>query len=92
MIDLLIKDLDKEMTEAKVTEQDSQADYEVHRSTGDPTGVSTGVSTEVPRKPWILDKITCLLSFSSKNHAESSRNFVKYLILNPKRTKLNQKS
>merc|ERR1719389_129154 len=28
MIDLLIKDLDKEMTEAKVTEQDSQADYE----------------------------------------------------------------
>merc|ERR1719364_435321 len=28
MINLLIKDLDKEMTEAKVTEQDSQADYE----------------------------------------------------------------
>merc|ERR1719326_237509 len=28
MIDLLIKDLDKEMTEAKTTEADSQADYE----------------------------------------------------------------
>merc|ERR1719267_135828 len=28
MIDLLIKDLDKEMTEAKTTENDSQADYE----------------------------------------------------------------
>merc|ERR1719331_1661534 len=28
MIDLLIKDLDKEMTEAKTTEKDSQADYE----------------------------------------------------------------
>merc|ERR1719208_707596 len=29
MIDLLIKDLDKEMTEAATTEKDSQADYEV---------------------------------------------------------------
>merc|ERR1719450_290544 len=28
MIDLLVKDLDKEMTEAKTTEKDSQADYE----------------------------------------------------------------
>merc|ERR1719160_1633769 len=28
MIDLLIKDLDKEMTEATTTEKDSQADYE----------------------------------------------------------------
>merc|ERR1719316_2469047 len=28
MIDLLIKDLDAEMTEAKTTEKDSQADYE----------------------------------------------------------------
>merc|ERR1719375_1117561 len=28
MIDLLIADLDKEMTEAKVTEDDAQADYE----------------------------------------------------------------
>merc|ERR1719198_2574419 len=28
MIDLLIKDLDKEMTEAKTTETDAQADYE----------------------------------------------------------------
>merc|ERR1719183_1737199 len=28
MIDLLVKDLDKEMTEAKVTEKDAQADYE----------------------------------------------------------------
>jgi len=28
MIDLLVKDLDKEMTEAKTTEADSQADYE----------------------------------------------------------------
>jgi len=28
MIDLLIKDLDKEMTEAKTTEKDAQADYE----------------------------------------------------------------
>mgnify|MGYP003315669372 CR=1 FL=1 len=37
-------------------------------------------------------KITCFLSFSSKNHAESSRNFVKNLILNPKRAKLDQKS
>ena len=39
-----------------------------------------------------LVKITCFLSFSSKNHAESSGNFVKNLILNPKRAKLNQKS
>merc|ERR1719174_1664380 len=29
MIDLLIKDLDKEMTEAEVTEKDAQEDYEV---------------------------------------------------------------
>jgi len=28
MIDLLVKDLDKEMTEAEVEEKDSQADYE----------------------------------------------------------------
>merc|ERR1719454_2763438 len=28
MIDLLVKDLDKEMTEAKVTEKNAQADYE----------------------------------------------------------------
>merc|ERR1719421_1010772 len=28
MIDLLIKDLDKEMTEAKTAEKDAQADYE----------------------------------------------------------------
>merc|ERR1719222_1491213 len=28
MIDLIIKDLDKEMTEAKTTEKDAQADYE----------------------------------------------------------------
>merc|ERR1719401_1391268 len=28
MIDLIIKDLDKEMTEAQTTEKDSQADYE----------------------------------------------------------------
>ena len=40
-------------------------------------------------KFWV--KITCFLSFSSKNHAESSRNFVKNLILNPKRAKLNPK-
>merc|ERR1719230_120955 len=29
MIDLLIKDLDKELTEAKTEEQDAQADYEL---------------------------------------------------------------
>merc|ERR1719382_2401768 len=29
MIDLLIKDLDKEMTEAQTSEKDAQADYEV---------------------------------------------------------------
>merc|ERR1719221_1294833 len=28
MIDLLVKDLDKEMTEAETTEKDAQADYE----------------------------------------------------------------
>ena len=28
MMDLLIKDLDKEMTEAQTTEKDAQADYE----------------------------------------------------------------
>merc|ERR1719440_1727657 len=32
MIDLLIKDLDKEMTEAKTTETDAQADYELAMS------------------------------------------------------------
>merc|ERR1719502_2212351 len=30
MIDLLIKDLDKEMTEAEVTEKNSQKDYEAY--------------------------------------------------------------
>jgi len=30
MLDLLIKDLDKEMTEAEVTEKDAQGDYEVY--------------------------------------------------------------
>ena len=39
-----------------------------------------------------LVKITCFLSFSSKNHAESFINFVKNQILNPKRAKLDQKS
>merc|ERR1719221_606252 len=32
MIDLLIKDLDKEMTEAETAEKDAQADYEVTMS------------------------------------------------------------
>ena len=37
-------------------------------------------------------KITCFLSFSKQNHAESSRNFVKNLVLDPKRAKFDQKS
>merc|ERR1719198_2654571 len=32
MIDLLVKDLDKEMTEAQTTEKDAQADYETFMS------------------------------------------------------------
>merc|ERR1719333_579587 len=32
MIDLLVKDLEKEMTEAEVTEKDAQADYETMMS------------------------------------------------------------
>ena len=39
-----------------------------------------------------LVKIMCFLSFSSKNDAESFRNFVKNLALDPKRAKLDQKS
>ena len=39
-----------------------------------------------------LIKITWFLSFSSKNDAESSRNFMKILFLDPKRAKLVQKS
>ena len=37
-------------------------------------------------------KITCFLSFSSKNDAESFRHFIKNLVLVPKRAKLVQKS
>ena len=37
-------------------------------------------------------KITWFLSFSSKNHAESFRNFVKNLVLDPKRAKSDQNS
>ena len=39
-----------------------------------------------------LIKIMCFLSFSGQNDAESLWNFVKNLILNPKRVKLDQKS
>ena len=39
-----------------------------------------------------LVEITCFLSFSNKNHAESSIDFVKNLILNPKHVKFDQKS
>ena len=67
--------------------------------------ISTGVSTGVLRKPvflrifkvlcqilcFLLEK-TCFLSFSKQNHAESSRNFVKNSVLDPKTAKLNQKS
>ena len=35
-------------------------------------------------------KITWFLSFSSKNHTELSRNFIKNLVLNPKHAKFNQ--
>ena len=34
----------------------------------------------------------CFFSFSTQNHAESSRNFVKNSFLNPKRPKFNQNS
>ena len=57
------------------------------------------VCNDVQPKKDLLDIIfefwvekTCFLSFSSKSHAESFRNFVKNLILNPKRVKLDQKS
>ena len=39
-----------------------------------------------------LIKIMCFLSFSSKNHTESSRNFIKNFVLNPKLPKFEQKS
>ena len=39
-----------------------------------------------------LVKITCFLSFSGKNDAESSISFIKNLVLDPKRAKLVQKS
>ena len=39
-----------------------------------------------------LVKITCFLSFSNKNDAESLCHFVKNLFLNPKHAKLNQNS
>ena len=39
-----------------------------------------------------LNSLTCFLSFSRQNDAESLWNFVKNLILNPKRVKLDQKS
>ena len=72
----------------------------LHRATG------LHRAPQGPRKPKIcwyvfcifgkilrfLVKIICFLSFSNKNHAESFRNFVKNLILNPKHTKLDQKS
>ena len=37
-------------------------------------------------------KITCFLSFPSKSHAESPRNFIHNLVVDPKRAKFNQKS
>jgi len=51
MIDLLIKDLDKEMTEAEATETDSQADYEklmadaAKKRADDTTAVTTKAAT-----------------------------------------------
>ena len=39
---------------------------------------------------WV--KITWFLSFSSKNHAESSRNLIKNSVLDPKWAKFNRKS
>ena len=39
---------------------------------------------------WV--KITCFLSFSNRNDAESSINFIKIQFLDPKRAKLVQKS
>ena len=40
---------------------------------------------------FFVDK-TCFLGFSSQSHAESSRNFVKKPVLNPKHAKFNPNS
>ena len=41
---------------------------------------------------WFFISKPCFLSFSTQNHAESSRNFVTNSFLNPKRVKFDQKS
>ena len=41
---------------------------------------------------WDFGQHNVILGFSNKNHAESSINFVKNLILHPKRAKFDQKS
>ena len=40
----------------------------------------------------VFIKITCFFSFSNKNHAESSINFIKIPFLDPKRAKLDHNS
>ena len=50
-----------------------------------------GFAARVQKTLFVI-KITWCLSFSGKNDAESSRNFVKNLVLDPKRAKLDQKS
>ena len=41
---------------------------------------------------FLLDSKPCFLSFSTQNHAESSRNYLKNSVSDRKRAKLNQKS
>merc|ERR1719482_347293 len=52
MIDLLIKDLDKEMTVAKTEEKDAQCDYEQMMKTQRTSAPRIRSHSQTRRKPW----------------------------------------
>jgi len=86
MIDLLVKDLDKEMTEAKVTEKDAQGDYEQMLSdaaekrardskaltdkTGAKAGLQADVEADKEQKVSTTKELMATASYISSLHGE----------------------
>merc|ERR1719330_1532609 len=78
MIDLLIKDLDKEMTEAETEEKDSQADYEELMS--DSAAKRTADSQAVDEKSAAKADATAAL----ESHTDAKEDATKEAMLNAK--------
>jgi len=71
MIDLLIKDLDKEMTEAETQEKDSQSDYE--KMMGDSSSKRAEDSKMLTEKESTLAELESSLQTSKENKASTTK-------------------